>query len=226
MPKPQPANGSLDNIRAMRQFADGCFLESNMRSCLEKFLTLDSVGVQPSDILMVRAGLQYILFGDRVQLQNYPGAAILSDWKHRLAKDLHSFLVLLKAVFSGTLVWSLLDPTYSGPEMSGCRAPMYHLNQHIAPANDIMRPILREHGVKIIEPSNYMMQNGYDHRMAKQHKSSVVNAMLVSQDPDPTDVGFLDCLHFNSPGMRATTVQLFMAMGLRGRAEELRNLRP
>lgn len=157
--------------------------ERAMNVCLRDFLP-DSGS--PSDVMVVRLGLEYILYHDETHARSIGyregGPPVLDDYLGYIRNDLPRFIDLVGQLFSGKLVFLLLSPILGEgfPAREKSRAG---LAPYINSTNNVIRKILHEHQVPYIEPFANLE---YYHKIG-------------SGENGLKGVGYVDPIHFGEP---------------------------
>ena len=121
---------------------------------------------------------------------------LLEDWEGVVAAHTRRFVPRLKAL-TGRVVWMLLAPMWSGPSGRSYHDPLYSVQKRIDALNAVMRPILEEAGVAIIDPK------------------ALFPSDFTSTRSSHGSAGFQDCIHFH--GGPATAInRLLLNMALAG----------
>jgi hypothetical protein len=186
-----PPIGPTD-MRETGQMTDACTAlrfrhAGGLRECLLELLAQ----AKPSDVLIVRSGLQYLLYGEifvDTVCKGMAGChAIL--WEMELQRGLEHALPLLKSLFPGTLVWWLLTP-FNDWNHANCEPPLQSVGSNISAANDILRVALRKHNISYVEPI----------------------ATWDSPCSQQVQLSFKDCIHFFEPAQSLATTSLMRAV--------------
>lgn len=202
--KPPLQYSHLYSSNAGMQSVDGCTgLWANggpaagMADCLRAFFGIegDTAAQQARSreleraVLVVRAGLNYVLFGSHLYVTSNSLGTWMQDWEDRLVADTRSFVGILKRVFPGTIVWWAMTPVDDGLGEIQCGPPLSVMNANVTRANELMLPVLRQAGVRLLAYPAQIAQ-------AWLHKKSAADA-----DGAVVQGGFLDCIHPDDPVM-------------------------
>ena len=157
------AVGSIANPAKVWQEEDLCCHLVGTRATMSDCVTGFVGDASPRDVLVLRVGLNYLLFAD--VLAGAAGAATppLAEgtatpaWEAALAHDLRTFLPTLR--FPGIVVFLLLGPTLEHAhggrcDGSGLWDSVFHdsSSRKSARANAIMAPLIRAAGHAVIDP--------------------------------------------------------------------------
>jgi len=168
------------------QTTDFCtsHLESGgtLDSCLAHFFK----HAKSSDFLIIRAGLQYVLFDSAWGDDNNCQALHLPASELRAA--LTSFPEKVKKAFPGKVIWWMMSPIVPKNQGVRCQPPLNLLDpKQIESFNTILESAARAAGFGVlVKPEKYLIS-----------------------DTKLNMGGYFDCLHFRSPGCRATFTLLF-----------------
>ena len=182
-PKDMPAKDQMtDSCTALR------FRHTNgLRECFSELFAQ----AKPSDVLIVRSGLQYLLYSKifvGTVCKGMAGCHAI-PWEFELQRGLEHALPLLKSMFPGTLVWWLLTP-FNDWNHANCMPPLQSVGLNISAANNILRVALRKHSVPYVEPIST-----WNSPCSQQVQSS-----------------FVDCIHFFEPAQSLATASLMLAV--------------
>lgn len=125
------------------QSLDICEAFESAAVCLDRKLF---TGSSPRDVLIVRAGLNYLLFRKYIE----------GGFEAALAEDLGTFITLARARFKGAVVFLLLAPVLALGQSEKCSgSPILELatvSPFAAHANAILRAQLLAAGIPFVDP--------------------------------------------------------------------------
>lgn len=141
--------------------------DGSMIRCLRGFTS----NATSSDVLLLHAGLDYMLFEEK-----------FSDWEATLEADFRAFLPLIPSVFPGTVVFYLMAPTLAQGQIPGkCDntggywdVKMWQIARKSARVNAIIAPLIRDAGFAAIDPWVYTSGTMASHYIDCVHPGAVL----------------------------------------------------
>jgi hypothetical protein len=187
---PQPLHNTHDNRTNTPsalcdiQATDFCSAYAKTGEGLDQCFSSFFRGAKPTDFLVIRAGLQYVLF-DSAWGNQLNNCGKLSDANQELTHALQSFPDKIKNAFPGKVIWWMLSPVAPVGQKVRCNPPLSALGPSIEALNKIIEPAARAAGFGVLsKPEKYLIG---------QHNTG----------------GYTDCLHFQGSGCMATFTLLF-----------------
>ena len=147
-----------------QQAMDGCTpyvmhsAHTGLRTCLRETFR----DAQPSDVLVVRPGMSYLLYAfpqmARVACVGATSGCGTIDWQSELQQGLRDGLPLLRETFPGRIIWWLLMPLWNPDWLRPthqCGPPLLHVGNFTSDANRIMRAELVALGAgdQLVDPT-------------------------------------------------------------------------
>ena len=183
---------------------------SSVTACLRDFLG-DSTS---SDVLVIRGGLQYLLYGGeyvKVACKGHAGCGVI-PWEDELRKGLHAGIQMLTAHFKGKIIWWNLTPIAERDVSEVCEPPLKNVGENITAARSIVREVVGSHPeITLIDP---------------------ISKCKAEPPPGKGDSyfgtaceGYADCVHFLDPLQGLTISAILHAIEKRGARRERRHLR-
>eukprot|EP01084_Bolivina_argentea_P102723 184012_1 len=167
-----------------------CESSDDLFGCLNQSI-FNGYQTEKHDVLIVRVGLQYILFNNEnpAKPNKYLRPYLLKDWEHNLKHDLAIFIHVLSQRFNGIiLIWGLVYES----KMSTCRYPFSRLGQYFHIANEIIHQTIDNltcnHRIRYISPEfslNFSLKtdqagNDYTDCFHFKRKSKMMDLTLYS----------------------------------------------
>ncbi len=131
-----------------QQPVDACspYVLASPRTALEDCLADTFRGSRPTDVLVLRVGMQYILYGSPSFAPTACVGATQScgpiEWELELRHGLAGVIPLVHKLFPGRIVWWLLTPLWTPgwPQPAkACKPPLLDVGRHVARVNTIVR---------------------------------------------------------------------------------------
>lgn len=221
------AHGGGGSVAAQPTHLDGggslAAVDGGMMTCLSALLG----AARSSDVLILRLGLNYALYSQRVNYEAggweenmdavRSASVTLPDWRRAFANDTASFLRLLPAAFPGTIIWwhlTPLVPRVGLVERCDELAFPFAAGDDLPEMRRVLDPLLAAAAARNGALSGRLIEVGPPDfvRAPPTPLPSPTAALGVAAGPPPLDMRsfYRDCMH-HRPALDLATLSLMLS---------------